>query len=233
MTRALAALLLLSTVARADTSVALPGADFDPKKCSMNDSPYRRAWESRRFGGIPPLRLMQAPGRHHILVSDGTRNVMESVAIDQRTGARVMQIPVENAALVEDAAGELVGMLEIRREAPSTLRLTMHGGGRWTARTDGWGDSATTLVAGDLLVVALFHRIATGASLIALDLHTGERRWTADVVQMRVGHSKYFNDVSLERRGDAIVMRGFEAFGCYEQRFELGTGRRLSSSLRP
>ena len=232
MTRALALSLLLSTVARADTSVALPAADFDAKKCSMNDGPFRRAWDSEPVRRLPGFHLMQAPGRHHVLFGDGSRNAFRSVAIDVRTDKQVLALPAENAALVEDAAGELFGLLEIRRERPSTLQLTMHGGARWTARADGWGDSATTLVAGDLLVIALYHRIATGAQLIALDLRTGARRWTADVAQMNVAHSKYFNDVALERRGEVIVMRGYEAAGCYEQRFELGSGRRLWSSLR-
>jgi hypothetical protein len=88
------------------------------------------------------------------------------------------------------------------------------------------------IVGGDLVVAATFHRSASGSRLLALDLSTGALRWRAEVEQLNVPHSKYWNDVTLERRGATIVMRGWEAGGCYVQRFDLATGRRLSSSLR-
>jgi hypothetical protein len=66
---------------------------------------------------------------------------------------------------------------------------------------------------------------------VSVDLETGTPRWIADVEQMNVGHSAYYNDVSLERVGASVVMRGWEAAGCYLQSFELASGRRLSSTL--
>lgn len=49
---------------------------------------------------------------------------------------------------------------------------------------------------------------------------------------MNVAHSEYFNDVALEARGATVIMRGFEAAGCYVQRFDLASGRRLSSVMK-
>jgi hypothetical protein len=89
-------------------------------------------------------------------------------------------------------------------------------------------DTATTLVVGDKLIVAFYHRIASGASLSAYDINTGALKWKADVHQLNVSHSKYWNDVSLELRYPTVVMRGFEAGGCYEQVFDVATGRRQS-----
>jgi hypothetical protein len=100
-----------------------------------------------------------------------------------------------------------------------------------TNQSNLWGDSAATLVAGDLLVVGVFNRIATGSALLAFDLASGKLRWGADVEQLNVGHSKYFNDVTLELRGETVVMRGYEAAGCYRQTFDLKTGKRLSAQM--
>jgi hypothetical protein len=86
--------------------------------------------------------------------------------------------------------------------------------------------NATAHLAGDTLIVALYHFAATGSSLVALDLRTGARRWTGDVVQLRVGHSEYWNDVSLVARGTDVAMIGLEAYGCYLQTFAIATGAR-------
>jgi hypothetical protein len=77
----------------------------------------------------------------------------------------------------------------------------------------------------------MFTRTATGAELIALSRQSGRRIWTAEVRQLNVSHSKYLNDVALELDGDRVIMRGYEAGGCYVQVFDLATGRRLSSTI--
>jgi hypothetical protein len=238
VTRTLIAALALASAAHADTSIAMPAApaDFDPKKCSMRDAPYYRVPTADRalpsaYAQMIYADLKQAGRNHYLYTASSPRR---SMAIDRRTKREVAAIPVENAALVEDERGELVGLLELRRD--DRLSLWVHGEQRWLSPPPSRkelfaADSATTLVAGKLLVVALYHRISTGAILTAFDLETGRFAWSAHVAQMHVSHSKYFNDVSLSRGGDVIFLRGYEAVGCYEQTFDLASGRRLSSTI--
>jgi len=141
------------------------------------------------------------------------------------------------AARVTDADGRTVGLLRLERLASGTTVTALvdakSGAQRW--RVDGLHtghDAAAVLVGDGQLVVATFHPFASGSRLFALDLAKGTPRWIGDVVQLNVPHSEYFNDVTLEREGDVVVMRGWESGGCTEQRFDWRTGRRLSATTR-
>lgn len=215
--RALLVILALTGMARADSSIGALTGDFDAERCTMNDAPYRHDWDSATVKRLQPkgLYLKQAAGRHHLLfVTSFSDQPPRAVAVDERTGRTVAAIANREVVLIESESGELLGLLPIHDLAPA-----------------GGVDSGSALVVGDTLVVALFHRIATGAALVALDVKSHAIKWKADVEQMNVPHSKYFNDVSLARRGDVVVMRGYEAAGCYQQTFALATGRRISSTL--
>ena len=54
-----------------------------------------------------------------------------------------------------------------------------------------------TVDAGRLELIARYSPIASGASLQAVDIKSGATRWTADVVQLSVAHSQYWNEVTL------------------------------------
>jgi len=224
-----------------DISAAAP-VEFDPKKCSMQDGPLRRDWDNALAKKLTPagMHLSQAAGKQHLLFSTGAwRKHDERSVVLNRDGKTITTLPGEpDAALVEDEGGKLVGVLALHDVYPAPRHLQLYSPRaepQWKMQPllDGMSDSATVLLAGDLLIVAHFHRIATGSGLIALDRNTGTPRWKADVEQMMIAHSKYWNDVSLERRGDVIVMRGYEAGGCYLQTFDLKTGKRLSATLPP
>lgn len=90
-------------------------------------------------------------------------------------------------------------------------------------------ESSSTLLINDTLIVANYHPIATGASLQAFDVKTGYLVWEADVKQMMVDHSKYFNKVILSSYDNKIIMEGNEAFGDYLQIFDLTSGKRLKT----
>ncbi len=90
-----------------------------------------------------------------------------------------------------------------------------------------YGDPACEFILKDnLLYIANYHPIATGSSLHCFDMKTGKMKWTADVKQMNVGHSKYSNKVTLSMYKNKIIMEGNESFGNYVQIFDAETGKR-------
>jgi hypothetical protein len=200
--------------------------------------PYFRDSQTDAVKRLTPkgLYLKQATGCNHLLFTAAFENPKRAVVVQRDTGKTVATLPLAGAAIVEDEGGKLLGILALKEVSPGQLRLQLYapsGAPRWTTPPvlDDFGDSASVLVAGELLILAHFHRIATGSSLWALDLLSGKLRWRADVQQLEVDHSKYWNDVSLERQGNTLFLRGFEAAGCYLQTFDLATGRRISSQL--
>jgi hypothetical protein len=213
----------------ADVAVATPGGDLS--KCSMNDAPFRKLSSDPRVDRrrpSPPMVLRDASDRW-LLYSNPWIDAGNSTLVDAG-GYEQTPIRGHDTQLVLDEHGVLRGVISLDR---GQLRLSsIMGATLWVIhRPNPRGDSAAALVAGDLLLVSVFHRIATGSSLQAFDLATGKLRWSAEVEQLNVGHSKYFNDVTLELRGETIVMRGYEAAGCYRQTFELKTGKRLSAQM--
>ncbi|MDD3877079.1 MAG: hypothetical protein PHT69_10685 [Bacteroidales bacterium] len=80
-----------------------------------------------------------------------------------------------------------------------------------------------------LLYIANYHPIATGSELYCFDLHHNKIKWKADVEQLMVEHSKYYNKVTLSMYKNKIIMEGNEAGGNYLQIFDTETGTRLAS----
>jgi hypothetical protein len=209
-------LLVLTLPARADTSVT---ARATLGKCTLADSPYYRRMASGD-------RASDRAGRYRLTSSEKGTSLEDGVSMP-------VWIARSQARLVVDEAGELQGVLALPLDKDlNTVELySPSGQRRWRSSLIAAHDAAT-LLSGKLLIVSLFHRMASGASLYALDAETGKQRWHADVVQLNVPHSKYFNDVTLEQHGDTVVMRGYEAGGCYRQTFELATGKRLTAEIR-
>lgn len=235
MSRLAIALLLLPTgIAAADTSIAIaPAPSLD--RCNWEQGPYWRAWHS--IGDDERRKLdidLRAAGSRHLLVTQQIKPVemRGSRVLDRETHAVVRVFEQFAFGLVEDRDGALVGVIEFQG---GQLSLIEAAGGRRRWRVPApaavRSESFSTLVDGGRLILANHHRYATGASLVALDLRTGALLWSADVEQMNVAHSEYFNDVALELRGGTVVMRGYEAAGCYLQTFDAASGRRLSSQM--
>jgi hypothetical protein len=236
----LLALLAAATPARGDSSVA---SAPDPKtRCHFDDGPHwraRRSLDGFRLGDFDHGHLAHATP-HHLLLSHirGEGHPARTLILDRATRAAVLRFDGGSHALVEDAAGTVIGTL--RHESDDqrgmlTFRDAKSGATRWTVAPRAGralGEAASTVLAGDLLILAHFHRHSTGAGLFAFDVRTGATRWIGDPEQVGASHSEYFNDVAIERRGDTIVMRGWEASGCYVQTFDLATGKRLSSHMK-
>jgi hypothetical protein len=240
---ALVAALPLAGVAHADATVAAPPTADPLARCTMQDGPIRRAWASKldekaRAAGGPSVSLSAIGRRHLLLTSWWSDKPPRTVILRAGELERVATLEGTRApGLVEDEGGALIGVLAIDglKNRDEQLRLlALDGTTRWTSPPLplAGADSVVVAATGDLLVVATFHRIATGSSLFALDRKSGALRWRADVEQLGVGHSKYWNDVALAVEEGRVVMRGFEAAGCYEQTFDVATGRRLSSRIR-
>jgi hypothetical protein len=98
----------------------------------------------------------------------------------------------------------------------------------WTVKTDNnYYDRAETLLMDSTLVISTYPNIATGSALAAYNFYTGKLLWKADVKQLNVGHSKYYNAVTLSAYNQIIIMEGTEAYGSYLQIFDSKTGKRL------
>lgn len=232
-------LLLPAALAHAEPAAAPTAAKLDPARCTHEQVPYLRDSRNEAIKRLAPkgLYLRQAAGRRHLLFATSFGTPKRSVVIERDSGKSVVTLPLQDTALVEDPSGRLLYVLSLEELGPGKRRLQLHapdGAPRWKQAPvlQEFGDSASVLVADELLLVAHFHRIATGSSLHAFDLQTGTPRWRADVQQLQVAHSKYWNDVAIERAGSTLILRGMEAGGCYLQTFELATGRRLSSQLQ-
>jgi hypothetical protein len=232
---AVVALAGLGAVARADNTV--PGETAGPApRCDFRESRYFRDLDrpevARARARVRDFSFQQRSEHFLLFTSRLSERSRRSVVLDA-DGQPAAELAAEVAAIVESPDGGLDGLLAIDRERHELLFFERAGRLRWRSPRDEriWTDSATVARDGDRLYVALFHRNATGSMLIAVDARSGARLWTADVEQLMVSHSKYFNDVVVERRGAELILRGTESGGCYLQRFDAATGRRLSSKI--
>jgi hypothetical protein len=239
---ALAGALLGSATARADVTIGDTPAS-KPPRCDYRDGAYwrdRELAEVKRAQTLAPALGFVARSPHFLVFGSrwSQADRPRGTVIDAAGEHVVAELRVEPAAAIETPAGALEGVLAIARHydgSPLGDTLTFvkpDGTLRWRVSVrDGWRDSIAVARDGDRLYLAIYHRIATGSALIAVDATTGGLLWTADVQQLNVSHSKYFNDVTLELSGGVLTMRGTEAAGCYVQRFDAASGRRLSSTI--
>jgi hypothetical protein len=92
-------------------------------------------------------------------------------------------------------------------------------------------NTAETLMKGDTLYVSFYHGISSGSSLYAFNRNTGEQLWKADVKQLDIPHSEYWNTVRLSRYENRIILEGVEEGGKYVQIFDAADGHRLFSTF--
>lgn len=245
-------LVLVSFAAHGDSSVGTLGAPRDPwppdrpgpthgtpASCRWDNAPHWRA--AREAVKISPDRRLVDFSRRHLLLGGEThhaRNQPRSVVFDRATRARVLTIAGDPDALVENAAGLVFATLhhgaagrsptlEFRDAHATAARWKVP----WRGRRNTRRHSTTTLFWGDQLIIAHFQTTAGGADLLAVDVQTGATRWLADPEHRKAAYSEYFNGVTLERRGEAVVMRGYEAAGCFVRTFDLATGKLVSSTI--
>jgi hypothetical protein len=202
-------------------------------QCKIEASSYQRAFatpavkkaQSKLPGGV----YFMSAGRRNFVFGNSWSGEKHRAIVWDFVDERVrMELPSAPAGVVERASdGYVAGVLLMQKTG---LRYEpLLGDGAVTIKLEpSYWDTTSTVLDDDgcTAFIAMFDRIATGSALVKANLCTGALVWKADVKQLNVAHSKYFNDVSLERRGNDLVMRGIEAGGCYEQTFDAATGAR-------
>ena len=119
-------------------------------------------------------------------------------------------------------------LLDEKREKMTCMLLNL----KWSVpmKDMSW-NRAEVLMKGEVLYVSLYHGISSGSALFAFNRSTGEMLWQADVKQLNIPHSEYYNTVLLSSFKNRIILEGIEAEGHYVQIFDEKTGERLFSTF--
>lgn len=134
-----------------------------------------------------------------------------------------------NALVLDKKDEEAIGFITFEEKNESQSYKVSLFNGKSYKFTLPYGEPGCNLLLKDnLLYIANYHPIATGSSLHCIDLEKGKIKWTADVLQLNIGHSEYWNQVTLSFYNDKLIMEGNEAYGNYLQVFDPKNGERLA-----
>jgi len=163
----------------------------------------------------------------YIVFSSYDRNYDLTYLIDLNNGEfKSYDYTVSGVIRAEDE-NTIIGFVVINEE---NIRVDLFSYEWTTFLNNNYSNAVQTLVKDNILVIADYNTIATGSNLSAYDLNTGNFLWEADVNQLNVGHSKYYNTVILSLYEDKVIMEGIEAYGSYIQIFDINNGERLFTS---
>lgn len=124
--------------------------------------------------------------------------------------------------------------------AAGDLRLRVHQGDAlaierldgpapWTVRFEDHPNRARVVVDDVAAYVVYFHAMSSGARIAKLALVDGAAVYDRPLQGLGpIGHSKYFNDVQLERNGDWLHVHGFESAGAYVEEVDPASGSSFS-----
>jgi hypothetical protein len=108
---------------------------------------------------------------------------------------------------------------------PLTIRIRTKDGGREVYT---WQGHQGTVFArsGHTLFIADFWPNVAYCTVVAIDLHTGQRLWNTPLKAAGCpGHSRYRNQVNLETDGKVVTVRGNESHGRYIEFVDCLTGK--------
>lgn len=175
----------------------------------------------------PSFSIRQVTDRH---VLYGTHffgsGVRRAAVVRLSDGAVVARAEDEVATLVEDETGALAAMIVVR---PEIRWLEPTGVVRWTAKAPTGDESAAAVARGGRLFLSTYCAGSSGSALLALDATNGKHLWTAEVEQLPIAHSAYFNETTLSWAFGHLVLRGDEAMVRTFQIFRATDGARLVS----
>ena len=179
------------------------------------------------------LRVREFGSKNLFFTSSSHEQYAATRVVRLTDGKVVFDGRFASAGMVEGADGELAGVLRFDAEG-KVLSFVQAGSMevRWSLPVEGYANTVAARVAGNRLLVASYHEIATGSALTCYDVLTGELLWRGDVEQMNVDHSKYYNQVDLILRGSHVFMLGREAGGSYVQVFDVKTGEKKFGRIR-
>jgi outer membrane protein assembly factor BamB len=166
----------------------------------------------------------------YLIFTSNNRDYPKTVTVELQQG-KVTTYDFSIAGIIRDEdESNVPGFITINRDESkfTTLLLNLS----WKGSLPGNGyNKAEILMKGEVLYVSFYHGIATGSSLYAFNLGTGEKLWQADVKQLNVSHSEYYNTVRLSSWKDYIILEGIEAEGHYVQIFKADSGERVFSTF--
>jgi hypothetical protein len=166
-----------------------------------------------------------------LVFTSNNREFHKTVQVNLKDG-KVSDYPFRvNGVIRTDDEANIPGFICMDEEKQSFRAILLNHS--WNCNTKNlWANTAETVLIDNVLYVAFYHGIATGSSLYAYDMLSGKELWKADVKQLNVDHSEYYNKVYLSAYKDRIIMEGIEAEGKYVQIFDAKTGKRLYCSFQ-
>jgi hypothetical protein len=95
------------------------------------------------------------------------------------------------------------------------------------------GHAETVFVGRDNIVYyADFSQISTGCSVIAYDLKVKKQLWKTGLKGLGpLAHTRYWNQVTLDIKDDAVQVFGKEAFGKYVEYLDLKSGKTVGHKV--
>lgn len=140
--------------------------------------------------------------------------------------AKPQSVSKTNNIIKDENEKNIIGKVKIKIK-DGIINMTVLNNA-WKDKIDEYGENTEAILKDDILVVANYSWISTGSHLRAYDIRTHRLLWKADVKQLNIPHSKYFNKVILSRYKNNIIMEGIEAGGNYVQIFDIKTGKSLA-----
>ena len=179
-----------------------------------------------------PYLYYHAKTKNYLIFSAGTfsEGKYQTVLLDINDFSIKTYEKPSNGILLAENEEEFAGFITMGEgygKEKTELSLTMKDGEIYDFTIPYGEGTYNLLLNGDLLYMANYHAIATGSSLHCFNLKTGEIEWHADVLQLSVDHSEYWNHVTLSLYKNTLIMEGNEAYGDYLQFFDATTGERL------
>lgn len=168
---------------------------------------------------------MISAARHHLLLGTfsfgGTSAARRGVVVRLSDGGEALRVEDELVAIVESKSGALEGAVTV---APEIRFYEPTGKVRWTHKPKVVERFGKVFAKDDRLIFATHDIIATGVQVFALRKSDGALLWTGDTRLPPIGHSKYHNTVTLEERGDAVILRGHESSVEHVHVYDAATG---------
>ncbi len=177
-------------------------------------------------------------GPHHLVFSSSPwfgasspGSVTRGLVVRLADGVIMASIEQEIAAVAERADGTIAGLVVLN---PELRFLDLHGVMLWSRpHAPTHHDDATAVAHGDRVIIESHSPIATGVSIMAHALGTGDLVWTGAIDLPPISHSKYRNRVELTLVGDQVRLRGHESSVSHLHVFDAATGERRFHDARP